>query len=609
LPVVLISRRIPGGHRRRRAWRLLPPLLLLLTACPAPKPAPRGNPPAATRATTLTILFTNDLHGQLEPLVLHTPGQPPRKFRVGGALALAATVAELRARASGPTILLDAGDFMQGTLLSNQFQGQPMRDLMTAMRYDAAAVGNHEFDFGPAAGADAKDLRGALKAWAAEVPFPLLAANITTAGGATPGWPNLRRSVLLERGGVRVGIVGLSTPTTPKVTMAGIVEGLRFGPMLPAAVREAKALRKQGAHVVVLLAHADGGCQGREPGSCRGEMFSQVLDQLPPGLVDAVVLGHGHKGIWHRYKGVVVSEACSRGVAVGRIQIRVAMPTGEVLPAGTEALPPFPVCRDVFEDTDGCDASAAGPAAAVKPNPLLTRRQADIAVLKKIVAGFQAEIAETAGRVLGQVARPLLHSLAGASGPGMLAARAMLLAVPGADFAILNPRAVRADLPAGPVTYGQLYSALPFENRLATVKVTPSQLRELLDAGKDHRGDIFQVAGLRLTVRCGRPPTVLAVQHQDGKALETDRLYTVVLSDFLLAGGDGLGKVLKKVPAERKAVLPEGTVRGAVEAFLAAEKRPINSEADPVISRAAPQLVLEDGPCHAGKAPVRYLCR
>ncbi|MFZ5785132.1 MAG: metallophosphoesterase, partial [Acidobacteriota bacterium] len=122
-------------------------LATLVAGCPA------GRPPDPARTAddrvTVTILATNDLHGQLEPLVRYTREAPPRRYRVAGAEALAATLGSLRARDPGGTIVLDAGDFMQGSLTSNRHEGRPVRELLALLRYDAVAIGNHEFDFGP----------------------------------------------------------------------------------------------------------------------------------------------------------------------------------------------------------------------------------------------------------------------------------------------------------------------------------------------------------------------------------------------------------------------------------------------------------------------------
>ena len=576
-----------------------PCFILALSLGCAASPPPVATPPRP-KPVTLTILSTNDLHGQLDPLVLHAPGAPPRKFRVGGARALAATVAELEAKAGGPVLVLDAGDFGQGTLLSNHFQGLPVRALHRLMGVDAAVIGNHEFDFGPAKGGDPKDLRGALKAWTGGAPFPVLTANVTLASGDRPDWPNVFPSVLLNAGGIKVGLIGVTTPTTPRVTMAEMVSDLRFGPLHEPVRREAAALRKKGAHAVVVLAHGVGKCGGREPKSCKGEVFTDLLDKLPAGTVDALVMGHSHKCIWHRYRGALVSEACSRGIAVGRLRLVVDTAAGKVMPGASEVLPPYPVCHDVFSDTGSCDATRTSATSTVQENPVLSRHGELVKKAGALVDGYRAQLGQTEARVVGRLEWALVHSLAGASGPGLLTARAMLNAVPGADFALLNPRAVRADLPAGEVTYGQLFAALPFENRLARVQVTGDELRALLDAGMSYRGDIFQVAGLRMTARCGPPPRVIGLQDSAGHPLQPRKLYTLALSDYLLSGGDGLAPVLDKLPANRKKVLPEGTVRGAVEQLLGA------GVGEPLPATA---IILEDGPCRAGKAPVRYLCR
>ena len=519
---------------------------------------------------------------------------------MGGARALAATMAELEREAGGPVLLLDAGDFGQGTLLSNHFQGLPVRELYELMGVDAAAIGNHEFDFGPRRGGDPGDLRGALKAWTSGAPFPVLAANVTRTSGARPAWPSLLPSVLLKAGEIKVGLIGVITPTTPSVTMAEMVADLRFQPLLEPVRREAAALRKEGAHAVIVLAHGVGKCQGRAPESCGGEVFSDLLDRLPAGEVDALVMGHSHTCIWHRYRGILVSEACARGIAVGRLRLVVDLAAGRVIPGASEVLPPYPVCHDVFSDTGGCDATQTSSGSQVQENPVLGRHKELVAAAGALVAGYRGRLSDTESRVVGKLAVPLVHSLAGPSGPGMFSAAAMLRAVPGADFALLNPRAVRSDLPAGDVTFGQLFATLPFENRLATVRLTGAELKSLLDSGMSYRGDVFQVAGLRMTARCGQPPRVLGLQHLDGRPLDPKKLYTLALSDYLLSGGDGLAPVLDKIPAHRKEVLKEGTVRGAVEAMLKEEATP---------PAASENIIMEDGPCRSGKAPVRYLCR
>src|SRR5262245_25533240 len=142
-----------------------------------------GAPPRPVAPITISIVGTNDLHGHIEALP-----------RLGGYVA---NLRRARARDGGGVVLLDGGDMFQGTLESNMNEGAAVVRAYNALGYDAAAIGNHDFDFGPvgpetAPLAPGDDPRGALKARAAEARFPFLAANLVEkATGAPPPWPNV----------------------------------------------------------------------------------------------------------------------------------------------------------------------------------------------------------------------------------------------------------------------------------------------------------------------------------------------------------------------------------------------------------------------------------
>ena len=167
---------------------------------------------------------TNDVHGELLP-------QPGR----GGLTTISGYVAALRAtRANdgGGVLLVDAGDMWQGTLESNLSEGASIVDAYNALGYAAAAIGNHEFDFGPAGelatpNSDADDPRGALKRRAMEAEFPLLAANlIDTSTNQLVAWQNVRPSMMTEVAGTKIGIVGVMTEKALQGTIAACCNAL-----------------------------------------------------------------------------------------------------------------------------------------------------------------------------------------------------------------------------------------------------------------------------------------------------------------------------------------------------------------------------------------------
>ena len=287
-------------------------LLSLLVAATARADNQVGGAPPP--AITISIVGTNDLHGHIEALP-----------RLGGYLA---NLRAARARDGGGVVLLDAGDMFQGTLESNLNEGAAVVRAYNALAYDAAAVGNHEFDFGPVGPATAPrgpgdDPRGALKARAAEARFPFLAANLFDAAtGAPPAWPNFAGTKLIERAGLKIGMIGLANAGTAFITLPANFAGLRALPLAPVVVDAAKDLRHRGAHAVVVVAHVGGSC-GRvdadnDLASCKSD--SEIFDlarALPAGTVDAIVAGHTHAGIAHRVAGVPIIEAYDKGPASG----------------------------------------------------------------------------------------------------------------------------------------------------------------------------------------------------------------------------------------------------------------------------------------------------
>jgi 5'-nucleotidase len=551
------------------------------------------------RIVTLTILSTNDVHGQLEPLELFVGGH---RLRVGGAEALLATLTELRAKNPEGTILIDAGDLIQGSLLSNTFEGLPMRDLLALARYDAMVIGNHEFDFGPRGPrplepGSKQDGVGALRAWAAGAPFPVLVANIRE-GDRPVRWKNVVPSVVIKRKGIRIGLVGVITPTTVTTTLRAHIRHLRFLDMATAVRREARALRRAGVGVVIVVAHAGGTCNSRASAetSCKGELFADLLERLEPGDIDAVIGAHTHKPIWHTYRKIPVIEACARTKAVGRLELEVDRLENRVV--ASRPLPPKLVCHDVYPKTGTCEPSAA----SVRPNPLLSKHSQVVKATRAVLRRYEARLGPEATRVLGRARNFLPHQQMGSTTIGTLFANAMLEAVPGADFVVLNAGSFRADIPAGPITRARLFSVFPFDNRLASVRLRGSQIEQLVDTLLENSHGVLQTAGLKIRLRCASPARRAAMTDvRTGRKLEPTRHYIVVLSDFLLSGGDGLGPLLDSVPDHHKKV-HRRLIREVAADFLRAQK-------EPLVSPPAIPLVSVKGSCLLRARSRRPLCR
>ena len=159
--------------------------------------------PCLGHAKTLTVVTTTDFHGALDPA-----------DGMGGAEALASALKVMRDKEGAENVLwVDAGDLFQGTLISNEQEGEAVVRVFNHLGLAAAALGNHEFDYGPTGPASTPrsrtdDPRGALKARVKQMRFPLLAVNVRTDDGKLPQW--LKRSTVVTKAGVKVGIIGAS---------------------------------------------------------------------------------------------------------------------------------------------------------------------------------------------------------------------------------------------------------------------------------------------------------------------------------------------------------------------------------------------------------------
>lgn len=515
-----------------------------LLACSSPRQTPpitTGTPQKRAGAVTISIVGTNDLHGAISRLPL-----------------LAGYVANLRAARSadgGGVLLVDAGDMFQGTLESNIAEGADVVRAYNAMGYTAAAVGNHEFDYGPEGPAATPataddDARGALKARAKEAKFPVMTANILDKGsGARIKWPNMPASILVEVAGVKIGIVGASTESTPFTTMPANFVGLAMAPPARAVAEEAKSLRAQGAAVIIVTAHLGSKCKDldhpNDISSCDAneELFKMISD-LPKGMVDVIVAGHTHAAVAHRISDIAVIESYSSGRAFGRIDLRIApdghvsnvkihkpqmLCTGETVGDGN----PMPINSCKPEDYEG------------KP---VTAVRAVQAIVDAAIARADARRNEKLGVTL---TKPVTKSYKLESSEGNWFTDLMLAAQPAAQIALTNGGGLRADMPAGELTYGSLFEAMPFDNRFAIVELTGSHLRKLITGNLQRDNAWLSWGGLAAKAKCKGTVLEVAITVA-GKPLADNQTYKLVTSDFLASGGDGLIGRLK---------LPEGAIK------------------------------------------------
>jgi 2',3'-cyclic-nucleotide 2'-phosphodiesterase/3'-nucleotidase len=443
-----------------------------------------------------TILSTNDTHGRLLADTYSFAGER----LVGGAAVLGGYFRDARAESECPVFLVSGGDAMQGTLISNLTDGVSTIAVMNELGYDALAIGNHEFDWG------IDVLRDRIE----QADFPFLGANTFERGtDRHPEWT--RPYAIVERGGVRIGSIGVTTESTPTTTMPANVSALEFRSIAATLDRYIPEVRDQGVDFVVAMLHAGAFCDSA--GTCRGEAVAELA--ATQERFDYAVTGHTHSRVATVIKGapVVQSFANSTAFAVGRLE-RGA---------------------DGSLDARLLEIQATY-ADEVSPH-------ADIA---RLVEQYRETAAEQMERVVATLAEPLdKPTRGGGYALGRVIADAQREAT-GAQIALMNNGGIRRSLSAGPVTYNDLFELQPFGNTLVVLDLPGDRLIEALEhALSDSRPDA-QVSGVTVLYDPGAPAgsRVREVRLPDGDVVRADGSYVVVANDFMSTGGSGYGALM-----------------------------------------------------------------
>jgi 2',3'-cyclic-nucleotide 2'-phosphodiesterase (5'-nucleotidase family) len=458
-------------------------LFLLLIAWLPVMPLAASSALARQAEINLTILHVNDTHGHIIPYVDKSvdPERP-----VGGAEYLAKMIERERADNPHGTILLSAGDMFQGTPVSNLFHGKPVIDIMNYLHYDAMVLGNHEFDWG----------QDVLHSIISSASFPVISANVFRRGGQHIR--GVKPYVILKKKGIRIAVVGTTTPDTCYTSKPENLTGLTFVPpekVLPAIIRRVRA---QGASIVIALTHD-------------GLDADRALARKVSGI-DVLVGGHSHTAIMDPVveSGTVIVQAGSNGIYLGVLKITFDPKKKKIL-------------SYTRKDELRLVSSASG--AQLDPN------------VARIVDNYEAQVRTEFSKVIGTAAVDLTRDSTGESGLGDVIADAMRDAS-GAQIAFQNGGGIRADISKGPITVETVFTALPFDNDLVSMDLAGEQIRELLEKSILSE-NMLQVSGIQVEYDLSKPAgSKVASALVAGKPMEAQAIYRVVTNDFLASGGN-----------------------------------------------------------------------
>jgi 2',3'-cyclic-nucleotide 2'-phosphodiesterase (5'-nucleotidase family)/predicted AlkP superfamily phosphohydrolase/phosphomutase len=473
--------------------------------------------------TLVPVIGLTDFHGQLEQT---TFSMDSLNVPVGGASQLATMFDQEAAQFSGPSFLFASGDNVGASPAnSGLLQDMPAIDVENAWGLHATSYGNHEFDYGVAR----------LLQHQARANFPFLGANIVDATTMkNPDW--VKGTHVFDYGDLRIGVIGIELKETPELVSAGATAGLKFLDETATIRAESEKLRKQGVKIQIVLIH-QGTANGRNavasisPVPWDGPIMT-IVQGIQDTAVDVVLAGHTHRVSNLMVGRILVAEGINAGASYSVVQMVVHNQDVEWAGAATRI------------------AKNIGVAKRADVQAIVDDANAQTAILRNQVIGTQQfDIRRAPTRLF-------------ESAMGNMVADAMRLKYPGVDAAYTNSGGLRADLNCSPpsageqpceITWGEMFSVLPFGNRTTILTLTGTQLEQAFLNGFSPfcnaaiaTGRFPQISGLKVTFACnGTTPVVTGMwktpQGINGPQTPIGPMDTIriVTNDFMFGGGDG----------------------------------------------------------------------
>ena len=449
-----------------------------------------GAVPASAESTTkLTIVHVNDVHGNVTD-----DGE-----NIIGFAKLKTIVDDLKAE-NPNVLLLGGGDMIHGTNLVTLSKGEVMINLMNALKFDASAIGNHEFDYNTERLLELKE----------KAKFPFLGANIVKKDGSKA---EFEEYVIKEFEGLKVGIFGLSTEETVYKANPTFFKDIEFSSPVEVAEKMVKKLQDEKVDIIIALAHLGLDEESKKAGAT---LSSDVAEKVKG--IDVIVDGHSHTELpeGKLVEDTLIVQANEHMKRIGIAELEIV--DGKVVNKTAKLL-----------DYEGIKE--------VTPNEEIKAEIEKVEEENKKV--LETVIGKTTVKLEGE--RTVVRG--SESNLGNLLTDAMLN-LSGADVAITNGGGIRASIEAGDITLDNIHTVFPFSNYPVVIEVTGKALLEALEFGNDAypevAGKFPHVAGMAYKIdpnkEVGNRIVDLLV---NGEKLDLDKKYKVVTNDFMSVGGDG----------------------------------------------------------------------
>lgn len=385
-------------------YLILLSIIYLLVGCSAPE------------TKRITIFYTADEHGWLND-----------NEKADGAAALLHLWKEKEnyTLEADSFLVLSGGDMWTGSSVSTWFHGKSMMEVMNALGYDAAALGNHEFDFS----------LDTLKLRSQQSNFPYLAANVTKKDGTIPCI--VKPYSIIEANGLKVGLIGLANIKTPNTANPDAVKMLDFTSYAEAIKTYAPIVKEEGADLILIVGHI-----------CHKEMkaLAPIAKQFNIPLITG---GHCHKEVLEIHDDVLLIESHPYLTSYIKVVLEFDLVTKSTSIVSYEEV----ANKSVETDPE----------------------------MATLVAKWEDKADEVLDIPIGYTTKGIKR---GTEEMKKLTAYSWLQSIEGSDVVIVNAGGIRQDIDAGNISMGTILGLLPFNNGIAQMTLTGEQLQAFVDRQK-----------------------------------------------------------------------------------------------------------------------------
>ncbi len=497
----------------------------------------------------IIIVSTNDFNGNITPTThLHYSqnfgGNTP--YQLGGLAYFSSYLKILRSKYSGEVMLLDAGNSLQGTLLTNLFHGSPTLKIFDYLDYDAIVLGPNDLIF-----ADQLEdsFQNNIQNKMNEVSFPVIASNFyDIAKGQPVSSKNMLPYLLKEVNGIKVGIIGITSQSVISKHKKELFTGVYVESAKKSIFETAALLKNKGAQINLLLMSTDIRCGDKAAlekklplekvnfnpqiaESCQfSEEFKEIFGDIPKNYIHAIITGGQESKVANFINKVPVIQSFGGGESFSRLELYYDTVEEKIISEKTLIHQPTMICHSFFESSQDCywkDKSIN--------HDQLTAAQflgvpiEEDSIVNKMLEPYDLKVKKLAQKKIINLKESFEHKNEYNS-PFATFVIDNITKKLNADIGLIYENSVREGLKQGSLTYSELFKALPFNSSLLSIKMKGKKIRDIITKSlKDSSQKTIYVSGINIFIKDDK----ISIFLDDGSILQDNKEYILATVDFI----------------------------------------------------------------------------